>query len=78
MTGDLRTQVGIALAQTPDRSQPAVRGAIVHDPEDAARVAVRVLVHHVRDRPVEGGDAGTGLVAAEERGAVDIDSGQVV
>ena len=70
-------QVGIALAQTPDRSQPAVRGAIVNDPADAARVAIRVLVHHLRDQPVEGGDAGMGLVAADERGTVDIDCGHV-
>lgn len=40
-------------------------------------MAVRVLVHHLRDQPVDGGDAGTGLVAAEERGTVDIDRGQV-
>ena len=70
-------QVGVAVAQTADRAEPAMGGAIVHDPEDAARMTVRVLVHHLRDKAVERCDAGVGLAAAEESGAVDVESSEV-
>jgi hypothetical protein len=49
-----------------------VGGAVVHDPEDAAGVAVGPLGHHLLDEAIKRGDAGPGLTAAEQFGVVDI------
>src|SRR6266540_4773202 len=44
----------------------AVGGAVVDDPEDAARGGVRLLGHHLPDEPFEGGDPTSGFGAAED------------
>ena len=42
----------------------AVRGAVVHDPKDVARIAVGRVGHDLRDEAVEGLDAG-GFLASD-------------
>ena len=54
-----------------------MRGAVVHDPEHTAGVAVRWLGHDLGDETVEGHDTSGFLTAAEELRAVDIERGQV-
>ena len=63
--------------QATDAGGAAVRGAVVHDPEDAAGVPIGRLGHDLGDESLEGRDPGRGLAAAEELGAVDIEGGQV-
>ena len=61
-------QVRPAALEALDGCQPAVGGAVVDDPEDAARGGVGLLGHHLADEPVEGGDAAPWLRAAEHPG----------
>ena len=49
-----------------DRSLAAVRGAVVHNPKDVARIAVGRGVHDLRDEVVEGLDAAGFLTTAED------------
>ena len=58
-------------------ARPAMRGAIVHDPEDPASLVVGRLVHDVVDESLKRRDAGLALTAAKHFGAVDIECGQV-
>src|SRR5487761_2337790 len=58
-------------------ARPAMGGAVVHDPEDPARLVVGRLVHDVVDQSLERRDAGLALTAAKYFGAMDIESGQV-
>ena len=70
-------EVGVALAEPPDRGQSAMRGAVVDDPEDAPSVAVGRLLHDLVDEALERGDAGLGFAAAEQLGTMDIAGGEV-
>ena len=54
-----------------------MRGAVVHDPEHAAGVAVRWLSHDLGDEAIEGHAASLFLTAAEELCVVDVERGQV-
>jgi hypothetical protein len=63
-------QAGIAL-------RPTVRGAVVHDPEEAARRLVGLLAHHEVDETIEGDDPGTGGAEPEESGAMHVPRGEV-
>ena len=60
-----------------DTRGPAVRGAVVENPEHAARGAVRRLAHHVGDEAVKGRDPGGTLAAAEELGPMHVERRQV-
>ncbi len=68
----------------PDRGGPAggalaaVAAAVVHDPEDPAGRGVGLLGHDLGGEPAERFDAGGGLAAAEDFGAVDVPGGQVL
>jgi hypothetical protein len=57
-----------------DALRAAMRGAIVHDPEDPRSRAVGFLTHHLGDQPIKGGDAVFGFATAEEFGMVDVPS----
>ena len=75
-------EVGPALLEPPDGLAAAVGGAVVDDPEDAARGGVRLLGHHLPDQPVEGGDPASCFRAAEDprpasAAAADVERGQV-
>jgi len=63
--------------QLADGSLTTVGGAVVHDPKDAAGVAVGRLGHHLLDEAINRGDARLGLTAAEEFGVVDIPGCQI-
>ncbi len=70
-------KVGVAVSKTVGRAEPAMRGAIVNDPEDTAVAAVRILLHDLLDAAVERYDAGVELATPEQLDAVDVKSGQV-
>ena len=65
------------LLESGNAARPAMRGAIVHDPEDPARLVVRRLAHDLVDQSLEGGDAGLVFAAAKHFGAVDIEGSQI-
>ena len=50
----------------------AMRGAVIDNPEDAARGAVRLLGHDLLDEAIEGHDACGCLTTAEDLGAMDV------
>ena len=50
----------------------AMGGPIVDDPEDAAGRAVGLMAHDMGDEALEGSDAGRGLAASEQLGAVHV------
>jgi hypothetical protein len=55
----------------------AMRGAIVHDPEDALSRAVGFLSHHLGDQPIKRSNAVFGFTTAEEFGVVDVPSSDI-
>ena len=55
----------------------AMRGAVVHDPEDPARGAVGFLAHNLVDQATEGCDAGPAFATAKELGALHVPGGEV-
>jgi hypothetical protein len=61
---------GIAL-------RPAVGGAVVQDPEDAARRAIGLLAHHDIDQTIEGRDPGAGDAESEGSGAMHVPRGEI-
>ncbi len=67
----------IGRLEPADAGGTAMRGAVVQDPEDAVGVVVRGLGHDLGDEALERRDAGRGLAAAEELGAMDVPGGQV-
>src|SRR5713101_354626 len=60
-----------------DGSLAAVRGAVVHDPEDVASIAVGRDGHDLRDEAVEGLDAGGFLATAEDLCSVYVERSHV-
>ena len=70
-------EVGPAAAEALGGFGATVRGAVVDDPEDAARPPVRLLCHDLCDQPLEGSNTGLGFATAEDLGAVDIPGGEV-
>lgn len=74
MDGD---QVGKGLRQASHAGLPAMRGAVIHDPEHAAGVAIRRLGHDLGDEPSEGLDSGGCLATAKDLGAVYVERRQV-
>ena len=52
--------------------------AVVEDPEDATRRAVRLGSHDLAHQPVEGLDASVRLAAPEEPGPVHVPGGEVL
>lgn len=72
-----RNQSWKFLLQSGNASRPTMRGAVVHDPEDPARLVVRCLLHDLVDQSLERRDASLALAAAKHFGAVDIEDGQV-
>lgn len=52
--------------------------AVVHDPVDTAGGGAGFGGHDLGQEPVEGLDAGGGLAAAEDPGAVHVPGGQVL
>jgi hypothetical protein len=72
-----RNQARIFRLESGHAARPAMRGAIVHDPEDPAGLVVGWLVHNVADQSLERRDAGLAFTAAKHFGAMDIEGGQV-
>ena len=70
-------QVRIPPLQACHGARPAVRRAVVDDPEHAPRVAIGRTRHDLLDQAVEWGDPGGGLAAAKEPGLMHIQGGQV-
>ena len=70
-------QVSEAVAQAADRTEAAVRGALVNDSEYAARLTLRTLAHYLGALAVECGDAAAGLVAGADPSAVKIEGDMV-
>src|SRR3990167_11242275 len=52
-----RNEVGKGSGQAPHAGLSTMGGAVVHDPEHAAGVAVGGLSHHLSDKATEGFDA---------------------
>jgi len=65
------------MRQAPHRCLAAVRRAVVHDPEHAARGVVRWLAHDLIDQSLEGRDAGGCFAATEHPGAMHVQRSQV-
>jgi len=70
-------QAGVEMAKTLNGSGATMRRAVVHDPEDATGVVIRWSCHHLRDKPVKGGDAILRFTAAKDSGAVDVQRGDI-
>jgi len=71
-------EVGILLLEPVGGVPAPMRGAIVDDPEDAARRAVRVLGHDLFHQTTEGGDAGLGLTSSPRKPALHVPGTQVL
>lgn len=69
--------VGKGRLETLDGSLAAMGGAVVNDPEHAAGVAVRGLVHDLCDKAIEWVDAGSFLATAEDLRSVNVECGQI-
>lgn len=69
--------VGKGGLETLDGGLAAMRGAVVNDPEDAAGVAVRGLVHDLCDQAIKWVDAGGFLAPAKELRSVNVEGGQI-
>lgn len=65
------------VLQAGDGSCPAMRGAVVDDPEDSARLSVRRSSHDLLNKPVEGGDACGRFAATEDAGMMDTQGGDL-
>ena len=50
--------LAVSLSQSPDRCLTAVRGAVVHNPENTAGRSVRLTPHHLIDQSAERVDSG--------------------
>src|SRR6266511_1315806 len=70
-------QVGIPLLQSLAGGFAAVRGAIVHNPENPLGLPVRFLTDDLLDQAVEWSDAGSRVTAAEDLGPPDIPGCQI-
>src|SRR5215469_4047225 len=70
-------QVGKGGPQPVQAGRSAMRGAIVHDPEDPPGAPVRSLGHYLAHQTIERCDPGLGLAAAEESGVVNIEGREV-
>lgn len=67
----------MGLGEASHAGLPTMRGAVIHNPEHAACVAVRWLSHDLGDEASERLDAGGWLATAEDLGAVDVERSQV-
>src|SRR2546427_10377220 len=72
-----QNQVRMLLLQSLAGSLPAVRGAVVHNPEDPLGRPVRFLAHDLLDQAVEGSDPGSRVTIAKGLGAPDIPGCQI-
>src|SRR5712692_4232704 len=63
--------------KAPDGSLTTVRGAVVDDPKDVARIAVGRGGHDLRDEAIEGLDAGGLLTTAEDLCSVHVEGSHV-
>lgn len=70
-------EVGVSFLEPPEGSFAAMGGAVIHDPEHPARIAVRRLGHDLGDKAVERLNAGGRLASSEDLGPVHIERGQV-
>src|SRR5271169_5576413 len=69
--------VGEGRLQAAHAGGATVRGAVVHDPEDAAGGGVGWLAHHVGHQLLEWHDAGGLLATAEELETVNVHGGEI-
>ena len=72
-----RNQPRIFLLESGDALCTAMRGAIVHDPENLAGLIVRRLPHDLVNQPLERGDTASALTTAKHLGAMPIEGSQV-
>ena len=75
--GMYQHQVGKGGLKPVQRGLPAMRGAIVHNPEDPPGAPVRSLGHHLAHQTIERCDPGLGLAAAVQSGVVNIEGCKV-
>jgi hypothetical protein len=71
-------EILILPLQAVDRAHTTVGRAVVHDPEDAPRVAIRKCRHHLRDESVERIDTRRRLAAANNRAWCTSNAGRQV
>jgi hypothetical protein len=69
-------EVGVGFLEALEGSLPAMAGAVIHDPEHPARVAVRGLGHDLGDEAVKRLNAGGRLASSEDLCPVNIERGQ--
>src|SRR5512133_2737547 len=55
-----------------------MRGAIIHDPEDAIGRAIGLALHHLRHHPTERHDARLGLATPHHIASADIPGGEIL
>jgi len=65
------------VLKAPDGLRAAMRGAIVHDPEDTVSRTVGFSTHHLGHQPIKGSDAVYGFATAEEFGVVNVPSSDI-
>lgn len=70
-------EVGVGFLEPSEGSLPAMGGAVIHDPEHPARIAVRGLGHDLGDEAAERLNAGGRLASSADLGAVNIERRQV-
>src|SRR3989339_1481840 len=70
-------QILVAALQAGHATRTSMRRAVVHDPEDTARLGVGGLGHDLVYQTVEGRDAGASLATPEDLGAVHVPRRQI-
>ncbi len=71
-------RLAMGLSQSPDGRLPAVRRAVVHDPEDPTGRPVGLTPHDLLDQSAERVDASLLLTPAQDSAAANIPSSQVL
>ena len=72
-----RKQRWVLRLEASDAPGSAMRRTVVQDPEDAASLVVRRLIHNLRDEPIERFDPIFSFAASKQFGAVDIKGSDV-
>src|ERR1700735_4274907 len=73
-----QNRLAISLAQSPDCCLTAVRGAVVHDPEDTTGRSVWLPPHHLIDQSAERVDSGFIFASTQGPTTANVPGSQVL
>src|SRR5271166_5836905 len=68
----------VSLTQPPNRRLTAVRGTVIHDPENPIGRTVGLTSHHLIDQAAERGDTGLRFASTKNSSAADIPGSEVL